>query len=233
MVEWIGEGPSHPNARMIGVVFLLYFLAAAVGGFLTKGIVVPGDAAATANSILAHEALYRSGFAVGLIANVIYIAVTALFYRLFGPVSWGLSAVAAFCSLVGCALQIFGGLLQVAPFLILRDRQMSNVFTVEQLQAAALLGLKLYNQVFHISFVLFGFFMLVLGYLIFKSTWLPRILGALWMSAGVGALTFVWPPLATALWPYVVLPLDGLAEISLMLWLVVKGVNVSRWQELG
>jgi uncharacterized protein DUF4386 len=222
-----------PKARTIGVVFLLYFLTAFFASFLTKGLVVPGDAAATANNILAHEALYRSGFAVGLIANVLYIAVTALFYRLFGPVNWSLSAMAAFCSLVGCAIQIFGGLLQLAPFLILRDSQLSNVFTVEQLQAAALLGLKLYNQVFHISFILFGFFMLLLGYLIFRSTFLPRILGVLWMCAGVGALTFVWPPLATALWSYVVLPLDGLAELSLMLWLIVKGVNVSRWQEKG
>ena len=226
MVERIGEGPSHPNARTIGVVFLLYFVTASLAAFLTKGLVVPGDAAATAKNILAHEALYRSGFALGLIANVIYIAVTALFYRLFGPVSWSLSAVAAFCSLVGCALQIFGGLLQLAPFLILRDSQMSTVFTMEQLQAAALLGLKLYAQIFHISFILFGFFMLVLGYLIFRSTWLPRILGVLWMCAGVGALTFVWPPLATALWSYVILPVDGLAEISLMLWLVVKGARL-------
>lgn len=232
-MERIGEGSPHPKARTIGVVFLLYFLTASLAGFLTKGLVVPGDAAATANSILAHEALYRSGFAVGFIANVIYIVVTALFYRLLRRVNWRLSLVAAFCSLVGCAIQIFGGLLQLAPFLILRDRQLSNVFTVEQLQAAALLSLKLYAEMFHISFVLFAFFMLVLGYLIFRSTFLPRILGVLWMCAGVGGLTFLWPPLATVLWSYVVLPLDGFAELLLTLWLLVKGVNVSRWQEKG
>lgn len=101
-MEQIAEGSPHPTARTIGVVFLLYFLTAFLAALLTKGLVVPGDAAATAGSILAHEALYRSGFAVGLIANVIYIAVTALFYRLCGPVNWSLSLVAAFCGLVGC-----------------------------------------------------------------------------------------------------------------------------------
>lgn len=81
---------------------------------LSRGLVVPGDAAATARSIVSHEALYRSAFAVGLAANAIYIAVTALFYRLLGPVSWG----------AGCAIQICGGLLQLAPLLILKDPQL-------------------------------------------------------------------------------------------------------------
>lgn len=80
-MEQVAERAPHPSARAIGVVYLSYFLTAFLGGFLAKGLVVPGDAAATANSILAHEALYRSGVAVSLIANATYIAVTALFYR--------------------------------------------------------------------------------------------------------------------------------------------------------
>ena len=230
MMERIGEASPHPTARTIGVVYLLYFLTAFSAAFLTKGLVVPGDAAATANSVLAHEALYRSGFAVGLIANVIYIAVTALFYRLFGPVNWSLSLVAAFFSLVGCAIQIFGGLLQLAPFVVLRDIQLANAFRAEQLQAAALLSFTLHAQTFNMSLALFAFYDLLLGYLIFRSTFLPRILGALLMCAGVGWLTFVWPPLAAALSSYV-LPFGALAEMLLMLWLLVKGVNLSRWQE--
>jgi hypothetical protein len=101
---------------------------------------------------------------------------------------------------------------------------------VEQLQAAALLCLKLYSQVFSIALILFALYDLLVGYLIFRSTFLPRSLGALLMFAGIGWLTFIWPPLASTLSPYV-LPLGALAEILLMLWLVVKGVNVSRWQE--
>ena len=230
-MERMTKGSPHPNARRIGVVYLLYFSTALLSAFLMKGLVVPGDAAATANSLLAHEALYRSGLAVDLLGNVIYIAWTALFYRLIGPVNRSLSLVAAFFSLVGCAIQIFGGLLQLAPFVILRDSYLSSAFTVEQLQAAALLSLRLHGQIFNISLVLFGFFELLLGYLIFRSTFLPRILGVLWMCAGLGWLTFLWPPLARALSSYVVLPLGVLAEGLLLLWLLVKGVNVSRWEE--
>lgn len=224
MIDRIVEGSPRPNARTIGAVYLLYFLTAFFGAFLTKGLVVPGDAAATANSILAHGDLYRSGFAVGLIANAIYIAVTALFYGLFEPVNRSMSLLAAFFSLVGCAIQICGGVLQLAPLVILGDSQLLSAFKVEQLQAAAFLCLKLYSQAFNIALVLFALYDLLLGYLIFKSTFLPRILGVLLMLAGVGWLTFVWAPLATLLSSYV-LPFGALAEILLMLWLLVKGVN--------
>lgn len=230
-MERLAEGSPRPAARTLGVAFLLYFLTASLAGVLTKGLVVPGDAAATATSLLAHEARYRSGFALGLVANVIYIAIAALSGRLFEPVNRGLSQIAAFCGLVGCAIQIFGGLLQLAPFLVLGDGPWSTVFAPEQLQAAALLSFELYAEIFHISFVLFACFMLALGYLIFESTFLPRILGVAWMCAAAGGLTFLWPPLARALWSYVILPLDGLAELSLMLWLLVKGVNVAKWRE--
>ncbi len=232
MMEQIAEASPHPKARTIGVVYLLYFLTAFFGAFLMNGLVVPSDAAATANSLLAHEALYRSGFAVGLIANAFYIALTALFYGLFEPVNRSLSLVAAFFSLVGCAIQIFGGLFQLAPFVVLGGSQFLSAFNVQQLQATALLFLKLYSQAYSIALVLFAFFDLLLGYLIFRSTFLPRILGVLLMLAGVGwLLTVLWPPLATALSSYVLLGLGGLAEILLMLWLLVKGVNVEQWQK--
>jgi hypothetical protein len=177
---------------------------------------------------LAHETLYRAGFAIGLLSNAIYIVVTALFYRLFEPVNRGMSLLAAFFSLAGCSVQLFGGLFQLAPLVVLGgDRQLSSVFNMHQLQAAALLCLELHAQSFHISLVLFAFYDLLLGYLIFSSTFLPRALGVVLMLAGVGWLTFLWPPLATALSAFV-LPFGALAEILLMLWLLVKGVNIPR-----
>jgi hypothetical protein len=229
MMERIPEGLPHPNARITGAVYLLYFLMAFLAVFLMKGIIVSNDAAATASNIIAHEALYRSSCAVNLIANAIYIVVTALLYRLFEPVNRNLSLLAAFFSLVGCAIQIFAGLFQLAPFVVLGNSQLLNVFKLEQLQALVLLFLRLYSQVFNISLVLFALYDILLGYLIFNSMFLPRVIGALLMLAGVGWLTFIWSPLAIALSSYV-LPLGALAEIFLMAWLLVKGVNISRWQ---
>jgi Domain of unknown function (DUF4386) len=221
-VEQIVERSPRPNPRTVGVIYLLYFLTAFFGAYLMKGIVVRGDAATTATRMLAHEATYRSGFAVSLIANAMYIALTVLFYELFRQVDRRMSLLAAFFSLVGCTVQISGGILQLAPFVFLGDRQWLSAFTVEQLQAAALLCLRLYAQAFSIALVMFALYDLLLGYLIFKSMFLPRFVGVVMMLAGVGWLTFVWPPLSTALSAYV-LPFGALAEVLLMLCLLVRG----------
>jgi len=229
-MERIAAEPTYPQARAAGVVYLSYFLAAFLGAYLMKGLIVSGDSAATASNILAHETLYRSGFAVDLVANALYIGLTALFYRLFEPVNRGLSLLAAFFSLVGCAVQIFGDIFQLAPLVILADNSLLGAFKVEQLQSAALLCVKLHAQSVSIALVFFAFYDLFIGYLIYRSTFLPRILGVVLMVAGLGWLTFLWPPLATSLSAFV-LPLGALAELLLMLWLLIKGVNASTWRE--
>jgi len=78
--------------------------------------------------------------------------------------------------------------------------------------------------------IFFGFYCLLIGYLIFNSTFLPRFLGVLMVFAGLGWLTFLIPPLANYLFPYILIP-GLLGEGALTLWLVVMGVNVQRWQE--
>ncbi len=229
-MKGIVEDSPRPTARTIGIVYLLYFVTALIGGFLLKGLVVATDPVVTVNNLLAHASLYRSGFALGLLGNGVYLALTALFYGLLSPVNRSVSLVAAFFGLVGCTVQIFAGILQLAPLTILEPSQLLSGFNVVQLRQAALLSLRLYAQTFQISFVMFALFEVVLGYLIYKSTYLPRFLGVLWVIAGVGGLTFLWPPLATALWPYALLPV-GLAEIGLMLWLIVRGVDLPKWRE--
>jgi hypothetical protein len=224
MREGIAVASPHPNARVTGVVYLFYFLTAIVGELFLKGIVVDGDATATATNILAHQTLFRLGLATGLIAAALYIAVTALFYGLFRPVNRSISLLAAFFSLVGCAILAFSTLFQLAPLVLLGGSQYLSVFKVEQLRALALLFLELNTQAGNICVVFFGVYCLLIGYLIFRSAFLPRILGALMAIAGLGWLTFLSPPLANHLSPYN-LVLGFLAELSLMLWLLVKGVK--------
>jgi len=230
MVERIAEVSSGPRARITSVVYLLYFLTAVSGMFFLKGLVVNGDAASTANNILAHQPLFRLGLATGLISTACYVAVTALFYDLFRPVNRRLSLLAAFFSLVGCTILAFASLFQLAPLVVLEDSQYLSVFKVEQLRALAFLFLELYGVAVIICFVFFGVYCLLIGYLIFKSSFLPRILGVLMAFAGLGWLTFLFPPLANYLSPYN-LVLGFLAELALMLWLLVMGVDVQRWKE--
>jgi hypothetical protein len=230
MMKRIAEASPHPSARITGVVYLLYFLTAVLGEFLLKGLVVDGDAAATATNILAHQPLYRLGLATGLIATVGYVAVTAFFYDLFKPVDRTLSLLAAFFSLVGCAILAFGSLFQLAPFVVLGGAQYLNEFKVEQLQSLVLMSLQLNTEAANIYLVFFGFYDLLIGYLIFRSAFLPRILGVLMMLAGLGWLTFLSPPFGNHLSPYN-LVLGFVAELLLMLWLLVRGVNIPRWKE--
>ena len=224
------------RARITGVVYLLFFLTAILGEFVTQqaGIsglgALPGDAAATANTILAHESLYRLGWAFSLISTGCYVALMALFYQLFRPVSRSIALLAAFFGLVGCVVTAFGSLFQIAPLVVLGGSPYLSVFNVKQLQALALLFLNLDAQVGSIALVFFGVFQLLTGYLIFRSTFLPRILGALMALAGLGWLVFLSPPLANSLLTYLEV-LGVLGEVLLMLWLLVMGVNAQRWNE--
>jgi hypothetical protein len=230
MTERIAEVSPRFRARIAGVFYLLVFLLGGFALFASGRLVVSGDAAATATNILAHEPLFRLGWAFNLITTACYIAVTALFYDLFKPVNRSLSLLAAFFSLVGCAIYALSSLFDLAPLVVLGGAQYLSVFKVEQLQALALMFLKLYGQGFNISLVFFGFYCPLIGYLIFRSAFLPRILGVLMAFAGLGYLTFLAPPLANYLSPYILAP-GIIGEGALTLWLLVMGVNEQRWKE--
>ena len=216
---------SASSPRTIGWVWVIYFLTGMFGTLLTRGIVVPADAASTASNIVAHASLYRAGFAVDLVSNLIYIALTALLFGFFRPVNARLALLAAFFSLVGCTVQIVGELLRLAPTIVLTNTQLASAFGAPQLQAAALLSVTLYKSVFYISFVLFACFELVTGNLILQSTFLPKWIGWWWIAGGIGGLTFLWSPLATAIWP--ALLVAGAGEFVLPVWLLVKGVDTA------
>ena len=219
-----------PGAREIGVVYLSYLLVGGAGLFLLRGLVRGGDATATANSILAHESVYRAGLSLELVANALYITLAASFCALFMRVNRGVALLAAFFGLAGCIVQICGGVLEVAPLVLLKDRSLLHAVGAEPLSMASLLSLKLYSRTYDISFVLFAFFDLAIGYLIIHSRFLPRILGMLMCAGGVAGATYLWPPLAHPLSPYV-LAVGGFAELALLLWLLVKGLDITRWRE--
>jgi hypothetical protein len=220
-VERMPEASPRTRARITGAVYLLFFLTAVCGSFFSP---------ASPTGIVAQDTAFRLGFALTLISTACYVAVTALFYRLFWPVSRSIALVAAFFGLVGCAITAFGSLFQLASLVVLGSNPDFGVFSVKQLQAQAQILLDLNALAGDIALVFFGLFLLLTGYLIFRSTFLPRILAAPIALAGLGWLTFLWPPLVNHLLIYVEV-LGFLAELSLMLWLLFMGVNAERWNE--
>ncbi|HJQ32644.1 MAG TPA: DUF4386 domain-containing protein [Pyrinomonadaceae bacterium] len=225
----IKEASPRLTARIAGVFYLLMMLAGGFALFARRGLVVSGDAAATASNILAHEPSFFLSFAAEILVVAFYLVVTALFYELFKPVNRSLSLLAALFGLAGCVIQAGACAFYLAPRVVLGGAPYLNVFRAEQLQALAFMFLKLYSQTYGIALVFFGLFDLLIGYLIFKSTFLPRTVGVLMMIAGLGGLAFLSPPFATKYFPYLVATFIG--EFVLILWLIVKGVNVRRWEE--
>jgi len=195
----------QPRARITGAVYLLSFLFA-LGTLFTPG---------TARDIQVHEPLFRLEFAVGLVWIALYIALAALLYGLFKPVSTRLALIAAFFSLVGCTIQAFSTAFQLVP-LVLEGRQFATAFNAAQLQAMSQLFLDVSVQANYIAVVFFGLFDIAIGYLIIRSTFLPRVLGVLMVIAGVEWLVFLFPPLANRALVYIEAPgfIAELAAIS-------------------
>jgi Domain of unknown function (DUF4386) len=216
-------------ARVAAVCYAGTILLAPLALFV-RGKLVSADAAATAASIMSHQSLFFLSFAADLLATACYVAVVGLFYILLRPVNSTVALVAACFGLVGCAIGGFSGIFQLAPWMLAGGAPYLSAFTLEQAHAMSLVFLKLRGQAVNIGIVFFGFYCLLTGYLVLKSNFLPKVLGALMGLAGVGWLTFIAPPLANALLPFNQIA-GGLGEISLTLWLLILGVDVGRWKE--
>src|SRR5438876_9480956 len=231
MTERIAETSPRLKARITGVLYLLTILTGIFAqGFVSGRLVVDGDAAATATNILTHRFLFELGFTVYLIEMACQIAITALFYDLLKPAGRSVSLVAAFLGLAGCVIKTVSRLFYVAPLLVLGGAHYLRVFSAEQSQALALLFLKVNDHGAAIALVYFGFYALLTGYLIVRSTFLPRILGVLSIFGGLGWMSFLYQPLGYRLFPYIA-ALGVLGAALLILWLLVFGVNEQRWKE--
>ncbi|MEY2536510.1 MAG: hypothetical protein QOG67_250 [Verrucomicrobiota bacterium] len=216
------------KARAAGFFWLMTILTSMFAFFVGGRFVVAGDAAATAANVMSHESLYRLAFAANLVATACYLTVTLLVYVLLKPVNRHISLLAAFFSLTGCAIGTVSCLLFLAPVIVLGGGH--TVFTVEQLQTQALTFVTLSLQANDIGLVFFGLHVLTVGYLIRRSAFLPRILGALLIVTGVCYLTnsfanFLSLPFKAYLLPFVAAG-GLLGEGSLAVWLLVKGVKV-------
>jgi hypothetical protein len=222
-------------ARITGVVYLVVILVGMFAELTREKLIVSGDAAATVHNILASETLYRGTLAADLLGGACYVVVTLLLYVLLKPVNKSVSLLAAFFSLVGIAVGSASVLALLGTLSILGGAHYLAAFEASQLQALAYLGVRVHGQGYIISLFFFGFYCLLLGYLIFRSTFLPRTVGILLVLAGLCYLinsfsALVSPPLANVLSNFILYP--GLVgEGGLTLWLIVFGVNAQKWED--
>ncbi|HKO57243.1 MAG TPA: DUF4386 domain-containing protein [Thermoanaerobaculia bacterium] len=205
---------------MAGVFYLITIVMGVFAEVFVRGaLVVRDDAVRTAANIVAHEGLYRAGLAADLVMLMAYVGVTLLLYLLLKPVSESVSLTAAFFSLVGIAVLAANCLNHAAPLLLVGRSDW---------QGLALVFLRLHARGYNISGVFFGVYCVLIGYLAFRSGFLPRVIGVLMAIGGVSYLigsftSFLAPKLAARLPDVTVI--GGIGELALTLWLLVMGVK--------
>jgi len=201
--------------------------------FVRGALVTSGDPTATANNIAVSQGLWRAGIAGDLLMHVLDVPVLVFFYFLLRPVSQTLALLATLFNLVQTCVLVANKLTLLVPLYVLGSSVTLGSFSPEQLDALSYLAIRAHGYGFGVGLIFFGFACLVRGYLIVKSGYLPKILGWLLVVAGFSYLInsfalLLAPALASLLFPAILVP-AFVAELSLCLWLIVRGINAQQW----
>jgi len=220
------------TARIAGFLYLMLIAFQVFAKlFVSRSLIVPGEAATTVNNIMASESLFRLGFVSNLISQTVFILLVLVLYKLLKPVNKNCTLLMVIFVLVGVPIAMLNLLNQIAPLLLLSGADYLTVFTADQLQALVMLFLDLSNSGVHIAMIFWGLWLLPLGYLVYKSGFLPRILGILLIISSFGNLMefvtfFLIPNLDNQISMY-----TGYGEIVFALWLLIMGVNIEQWEK--
>ena len=221
---------NKETARLAGFLYLIYMVVEILADVFGRSpLIVFGDAAATASNIVAHEWQFRIGFVGDLLAGVLFFLAAWALYALLKPVNKNLALLFLLLNLGGVAVRFAIDLNYVAALLLSSGADTLKVFQADQLQALAMAFLYLQKNGYWFSQIFFGAWLFPLGYLVFKSGFLPRILGIVLMASCVtwtttSLLYLLYVPGYTAI-TNISFPLGFIAEGGLTLWLLIMGAK--------
>ena len=223
---------DSPNrlARMTGVLYLLVVLCGIISEILVKNVVfVPGDMAATVSQITTYGFIFRLGFVV-MLARLVFLTLLVLaLHKLFGPVNRDVAVVMVAFVLISNAVTMVSLVFEFSAPLLLTSSDYSTLFTTDQWLAQVQFFINMQVHADKAAQI-FSLWVILLGFLMFKSGYFPKLLGILMMVAGVGYMADF---LVFFLLPQLDVQIAGfafLAEVAFPLWLLIKGVDVEAWK---
>ncbi|MBN1122324.1 MAG: DUF4386 domain-containing protein [Anaerolineae bacterium] len=224
------------TARIAGILYLVITVAAIFAHFYVPGeLIVEGDAATTAQNIIASESLFRIGM-IGseLVVLLSEIVLSIVLYVLLKPVNKTLSLIAAVSRLAMTTIHGLNLLNYYFVLQILNGGDYLAIFSPDQINALVSLFLDAHSYGFSIGIAFLVPHVLILGYLIFESGYFPKVLGILFLLAGIGYLIDTTGLLLVSGYettPGIIAMVIAVAEIAFPVWLLVKGVKIDRWQQ--
>jgi hypothetical protein len=229
----IATDSPQTTARLAGALWLIVIVVSIASIFASPSVNISGSPAETAASILAAETPYRLAFALLFVGSLCYLGVTALIYELLRPVNRSIALFGAFAGLAGLTIGAASAVNELGALDLLKQAATAAPAAANQLQTIAQVFLR-DGPEFKVGMVFFGLQVASIGYLILRSTLVPRIIGGVLVAGGLSYIvtsfaTFVAPAFGARLSPLVI-PIAILGEGSLTLWLLFKGVNANASQ---
>ncbi len=206
------------TARVAGFLYLMVAVFSGFGASVRSGLIVPGDAAATASHIMASEELFRVGIVSDLIGQVFHILLALVLFELLKTVNKNQAWLMLVLALVPVPIAMLNQLNQFAVLPLLGSADYSQI----------MFYLNLHNQGVLIAQIFWGLWLFPLGYLIFKSDYMPGILGVLLMIAGLGYLVDSFGRFLSPNYSLSISMFTFVGEVLFLLWLLIKGVNVEQ-----
>jgi hypothetical protein len=219
------------TARISGLLYLIGSVTGVFGILYGPSLVVPGDAAATARHILASASLFRLSIVSALLCQILFIFVGLALYQLLKVVNQTMAVLMVIFLLLSIPIAMLNELNNVAVLYLLSGAASLNVFTAEQLHALVPLFLDLHALGLDISFLVGALWFFPMGYLVFKSGFLPRILAVLLIMNGLAYLITSFAALLLPDLNVNLVMFTGWVEVVFALWLLIRGVNVERWDK--
>jgi len=224
-------GTNKRTARLAGFVWLFMCVFGPIAQIIRSKLFVTGDMGATAENLMSNEFLFRLGFVSDLLMMVLFVLLPLVLYKLFYSVDKNLSILMVVLVMVSVPINMLNLLNEFAAFHVLSGVEYLKAFGANQLMSEAMLSYDLYLHGYEIANVFFALWLVPLGLLVYKSHFLPKILGILLVIGGCSLVLEVFIyfllPGVEAVNTILLIP-QTISEFAFLIWLLVKGINESK-----